>query len=179
MKSRPQILGLGILTACLGGCSLFYESTQPVPGAWKNLVCHIEYWPGTDHADGPDILFLAAANPYTLDNVYMNPFDALVHGVFAPGRHLSTPLEVHGATCTPPLWRKGRRLRSSLKPRHGLVCQRAGLEGVVIEARTKYGSCLAKIPAGDPAPICAGWFSSTSDVLGRPPPESCTANGAG
>jgi len=178
-RSRLQDVGLGILTACLSGCSLFYESTQPVPGAWKNVVCHIEYWPDPDQPDGPDIQFLAAANPYTLASVYMNPFDSLVHGLFAPGRHLSEPLEISGATCKPPLWKKAHRLRPSLDPWHGLVCTRTGLEGVLIEARTKYGSCKATIPAGDSTPICAGWFSSTSDVLGRPPPESCTANGAG
>ena len=108
MRSRHRLLGLALLAVSSSSCSLFYESTRPVPGAWKNVVCHIEYWPDSDRPNGPDIQFLAAANPYNLESVYMNPFDSLTHALFAPGRHLSAPLEVSGATCVQP-WKKGHR----------------------------------------------------------------------
>lgn len=54
--------------------------------------------------------------------------DTIVHGVLAPGRHLSKPVHLEGVTCEPPLWRKGRRLSQIRRLRDALVCRRDGLE---------------------------------------------------
>jgi hypothetical protein len=69
MRSRYLLLGLAVLAVSSSSCSLFYESTRPVPGARHNLFCDIEYWPDPDDSDAPDILFLAAAIPYNLERV--------------------------------------------------------------------------------------------------------------
>lgn len=78
---RGRATVLGVLVALLSGCSVFYKSTRPVPGASRNLSCLIEYRPSPTDSAKRDLLFLATASPYKLEEVYMNPVDILFHGV--------------------------------------------------------------------------------------------------
>lgn len=169
---------LGVFTLLvLGGCSLVAKSTRPVPGEERNLSCILEYRPDPDHS-GPDLLFIAAANPYKTEQVYMNPVEMLVHGIFAPGRHLSEPAVVRGASCQTPVWDEGHRVPMAARHRHYLACTREGLEAVEFEVTTKWGSCRRTIPAGDDEPRCGRWYGEprgglrllSQDVCPRCPP---------
>lgn len=167
-----RVTVFGVLAALLSGCSVFYKNTRPVPGAGRNLSCFIEYRPSRTDSTKPDLLFLATAWPYKLEQVHMNPVDVLFHAMFAPGRHLSRPIRVVGATCEPPLWSKGHRIPELVRPHGGLLCKRNELRRVVIEAETKYGQCRVEIPPGQGAPICREWLgelgAEVQRILGEP-----------
>ena len=111
--------------------------------------------------------------PKTNEEVYMNPADGLVHGVFAPGRHLVTPVRIRGARCEPPVWGKGHRLPQYLTRRHYLLCRREGLDAVEIEVETKWGVCRQEIAGGDATPRCREWFGRPSDGLRRLSQKPC------
>jgi hypothetical protein len=118
-------------------------------------VCAIEYRPDPHH-DGPDIVFVAAASPYRGEEFYMNPLEILVHGLFAPGRHLSAPIHVRGAVCN-AAWQRGHRLPFMFGRRHYLLCRRSDLDEVEIQVETKWGSCDQTIRAEDACPRCRNW----------------------
>jgi hypothetical protein len=148
--SRVLCTALGMIVS--SGCTLFVPRLRPVAGADRNLWCVLEYRPDPTH-DGPDLLFMAAANPYKTEEAYMNPLEALVHGVFAPGRHLSAPVKVRGAVCESP-WQAGHRIPMLLTESHYLLCRRQSLAEVRISVVTRWGACTSEIPAGDNRPRC-------------------------
>lgn len=169
---RLYPLALAALAVLAAGCTLASDSLRPTPGAQRNVFCALEYRP--DPASSrPDVLFLAGAAPYKTEEAYMSLPDGVVHGVFAPGRHLSRPVHLEGVTCEPPLWPKGHRLSQSLKLRGALVCRRDDLERLVIEVSTRWGSCRQEIPAGDARPRCRLWHGRTSESLERLSPNVC------
>lgn len=173
IEKLGRVTVLGVLIALLSGCTLFLKDTRPVPGASRNLSCVIEYRPSPTDPTQPDILFLATAWPYKLEEAYHSPVDVFFHAIFAPGRHLVSPLRVVGATCEPPLWGKGHRIPLVVHPRRGLLCKRNGLERVTIEAETKYGRCRVEIPAGESAPICREWLGKRGKETQRALDEPC------
>ncbi len=162
-----------------GGCSLWYESTRPEPGAPRNLFCWLEYRPLADGGPAPDLLFVAAARPYRWEEVYMNPLDGLLHTVVAPGRHLTRELVVEGATCRRRPWPRGHRLPERMRPRGGLVCTREGLAAVAFEAETRWGSCSQQIAAGDAQPRCREWYGQEGKGGLRELPSTVCAQPAG
>jgi hypothetical protein len=99
----------------------------------------------------------------------MNPLEGLLHFGLAPGRHLTKPLTVRGATCEAPLWGEGHRLPMYANHRHALLCTRDGLEEVVFELETKYGHCRWMIPEGDDTPICWNWVEDRGNLLALSP----------
>lgn len=144
---------LGALALILSsGCSLFNPSLRPVPGADRNLTCAIEYRPDPTH-DGPDLLFLAAANPYKWEEGYMNPLEPLVHTIIGPGRYLSAPVEVQGAVCD-STWQAGHRLPMWFTDGHYLLCRRQALAEVRFAVQTKWGACEQVISESDDRPRC-------------------------
>ncbi len=160
-NSWPALGAMIAVLLAVSGCSLFYESTRPVPDAARNLHCVLEYRPavgGVEPSDSDtpffDVLFMATANPYRLEEVYMNPVDMLFHGAVGPGRHLARDLTTSGVRCESQLWTKGKRLSQRFKPRRGLRCRRLGHDEVVFEVTTKYGSCRMALAEGDGAPKC-------------------------
>jgi hypothetical protein len=173
IKKLDRLTVLGVFVAFLSGCSVFYKDTRPVPGASRNLSCLIEYRPSPTDSTKPDLLFLATAFPYKMEKAYMNPVDVFFHAMFAPGRHLSTPIRIVGATCKPPIWSKGHRIPQLVRPHGGLLCRRNELERVVIEAETKYGQCRLEIPPGERAPICKEWHGKLGTEIQRILDEPC------
>ncbi|MCP4205437.1 MAG: hypothetical protein GY767_00095 [Shimia sp.] len=173
IKKLGRATALWALVAFLSGCSVVSKNTRPVPGASRNLSCLIEYRPSPTDSTKPDLLFLATAWPYKVEEAYMNPVDVLFHAMFAPGRHLSTPVRVVGATCEPPIWGKGHRIPQLVRPRGGLLCKRNELERVVIEAETKHGQCRVEIPPGEDAPICKEWLGELGAEIQRILDEPC------
>lgn len=166
--------GLVLVAAWLtGGCSLLFESARPTPDEPRNVFCGLEYRPDPDRPGEPDLLFFAGGQPYPIEEFYMSLPDALLHTVFAPGRHLSEPVHLRGVICSPPVWGTGHRLPGRLSRRHYLLCRRDGLEHVEIEVRTKWGSCRREIPAGDGTPRCREWFGRKSGGLRHLSPTVC------
>lgn len=181
--SNQQIAKLSRAGALVGfmvmsGCSLWFEDTRPEAGSRRNLSCFIEYRPSATDSTKPDLLFFATAFPYRLEEVYMNPVETLFHGAFAPGRHLTAPLQVVGAACESPPWSKGHRLPHAVHPRHALMCKRIGLERVMITGETKYGQCQVEIPAGESAPVCKQWFGKLGMRIEKAMKEPCRASRA-
>lgn len=166
---RCHPLAPAALALLAAGCTL---ALRPTPGAPRNVFCALEYRPDAA-SSRPDVLFLAGAWPYRTEEAYMSLPDGVVHGLFAPGRHLSRPVHLEGVTCEPPLWPKGHRLSQSLRLRRALVCRRNDLERLVIEVDTRWGSCRQEIPAGDARPRCRLWFGRTSKSLERLSPTVC------
>lgn len=155
--SRVLCTALGVIL--FSGCTLFVPRLRPVPGADRNLRCFLEYRPDPTH-DGPDLLFMALSNPYKTEEAYMNPLEALVHGIAGPGRSLSAPVKVQGAVCESP-WQAGNRIPMRFTEDHYLLCRRRALAEVRISVVTKWGVCAREIPAGDNRPRCG--------PSGRPP----------
>ncbi len=169
---RRLLLATATLALLTAGCSLASPSLRPTPGEHRNLFCTFEYRPDPGFA-GPDVLFMAAASPYKVEEVYMSPADVFVHGLFAPGRHLTRPLHLEGVTCETAPWPEGHRLAPYFKLRKALLCRRDGLERLVIEAETRWGSCRHEIPAGDARPRCKLWFGRGKKTLARLSPTAC------
>lgn len=174
-KFLATSIGFGVMLFS-SGCSLFYESTKPEPDAPRNVSCFLEYRPDPSRPGEPDIIFLAVASPYRLEEVYMNPVDMVFHGLVAPGRHLVEPVRIRGASCE-PLWGKGHRLPQRLKPRSYMLCRRDGLEAVEIAVKTKWGLCAKEIPAGDATPRCLEHLRIKGEGLDRLSQEVCSSSG--
>jgi hypothetical protein len=169
---------VALASLALGGCTLVSSSARPTPGAARNVSCLLEYRPDPARPDGPDVLFLAGASPYALEEAYMSLPDMLLHMAFAPGRHLTEPVRLEGVRCEPPVWEAGHRLPlwQPLTQTQPLLCRREGLERVAIEVRTKWGSCRREIPAGDATPRCRAWGRrGDAPVLARLSPDACPA----
>ncbi len=171
---RGVVLGAVWIPAL--GCSLFSASTRPEPGAQRNLFCDLEYRPDPGF-DGPDILFLAAAMPYKVEQVYMNPLEDFVHLVFAPGRHLSQPIAVEGAVCRQP-WQAGHTLPAAFTRRHYLLCKRTDGREVRLTVRTPFGVCTQTLAADDLRPVCRPRFRRPNLGLRSMSPSVC-ADGSG
>ena len=161
-----------VLSAISFGCSFATKSTRPVPGEQRNLFCLIEYRPDPARPGAPDLLFLAAGNPYKTEEVALSLPDGLAHGLFAPGRHLSRAMEIEGATCEHP-WQKGHRLPSYLRVSKGLLCRRTNAEKVRLAVETKYGQCSIEIDLGDRTPRCRTWLGRGGGPLERLSPDVC------
>jgi hypothetical protein len=110
------------------------------------------------------LLIFATAFPYRLEEAYMNPLEWIVHGIGAPGRHLSTPVEIRGAVCESP-WKAGHRIPMSVGKSHYLLCRRHGLAEVRIRVQSKWGECEQLVPEDDQTPRCRPWFDHPSRGL--------------
>lgn len=140
------------------GCSLAAKGSRP-DSAVENVHCALEYQPSANgpSANGPpaggghDLLFLAWSYPYRGETFYQSPPDVFFHALFAPGRHLTADARVEGARCE-RIWGKGFRLPSRPSERRWLLCTRQGLEPVLFEVETTWGTCSERIPRGDVTP---------------------------
>lgn len=124
--------------------------SKPDPNA-DNVRCNLEYEPyAEDEAQaGYDLLFLALSSPYKEETYYMSLPDVVFHGMFAPGRHLTSDAIVTGAVCSRPPWKKGFRLPRSVSKHKWMLCRRNGDEAVTFHIETRWGSCSRHIAAGD------------------------------
>lgn len=163
-----------LLGGAVGACSLLDPASRPKPGAPANLWCALEYRPaetltGAAAEEDPtgqaraDLRFTAFARPYDSTTFMHSPLDLLIHGVFAPGRHLSEPLEVEGAVCE-GVWQAGKRVGQRVRASDDVFCRRQGREAVRIRAQTKHGVCEVVLPEGDLRPRCQ---TATRDHMPR------------
>ncbi len=99
--------------------------------------------------------------------------DGIVHRALAPGRHLTEPASLSGATCETRAWSRGHRLPMIFSPRNHLLCRRHGDERVEFSLKTKYGSCSEIIEAADMTPRCSLPWKRIHRLIDRLPPGAC------
>lgn len=131
-----------VAAVSLCGCSL---ASRPSPER-GHVDCFLRYTPG--EAAEPDLEFSARSQPWDPESFMLSVPDLLLHGVVAPGRHLTAALRVEGADCGEPPWPKGHRLPMFPGPSGSLRCARRGSSPVLFQVETKWGSCTAAIAEG-------------------------------
>lgn len=152
-SQSPAKFNASILCCCclaISGCSLVGTNSAPDPAA-DNVRCILEYQPSVS-PNGNDLLFLAVSSPYDSSEFNLSLPDVLLHGMFAPGRHLIADLRVEGATCSTRPWKKGFRLPATASDTKVMSCRRIGVEAVLFEVETKWGVCTQRISRGDTNP---------------------------
>jgi hypothetical protein len=151
-------------------CAISQQQIQGKPG----VVCRLFGAYDTDGRDGT--IYFTASRIYHPEQLggFMLPLP--LPRFFAP--KLRDDLQIEGAECEGPTWRRGMRVKGS----HTLRCRRLGTAAVELRLTTSKGDCVESLPelreppwttqcTGAPAsrPVSVLHGASCGEVL--PPPR--------